>query len=162
MRFRRLEFVIIGLTLAFVCFLGGYFTGLKSSVSITTVPSQSVGSVQVSRNDPLSAGAVEAGPAEITGGDKENITADAKPPDADEIHPPEAAGMPKDSDGRININLASRAELMDLPGIGAVLAERIIEYRKLGGVFAKIEDIQKVSGIGVKKFEAIRDRITVG
>ena len=162
MRFRRLEFVIIGLTLAFVCFLGGYFTGLKSAVSITTVTSQNGSSVQVSRNDPLSAGAVEASPAEIPRGDKDKDSADAEPPGAGATQTPEAAGLPKDGDGRININLASRAELMDLPGIGAVLAERIIEYRKISGVFTKIDDIQKVSGIGAKKFEAIRDRITVG
>ena len=161
MRLRRLEFIIIGLTLAFVCFLGGYFTGLKSSVSITTIQTQNGSSVQVSRNEHLSANAAEADTEELPNSGKQSDIAEAKPVGEGAAQPAEAAGLPKDSDGRININLASRAELMDLPGIGGVLAERIIEYRRVSGVFTKIEDIQKVSGIGVKKFEAIRDRITV-
>jgi len=71
-------------------------------------------------------------------------------------------GAPKDSDGRININTASQSELMDLTGIGKVTAERIIDYRSKNGPFAKIDDLMKVSGIGQKKYDAIKDKITVG
>lgn len=62
--------------------------------------------------------------------------------------------------GLININSASVHELESLPGIGSVLAERILEYRKNNGIFRKIEDIKCVSGIGVKKYEAIKEMIT--
>lgn len=62
----------------------------------------------------------------------------------------------------ININTATQSELESLPGIGPTLAQRIIEYRENNGYFQKIEDIKKVSGIGDKKFEAIKDLITVG
>lgn len=61
---------------------------------------------------------------------------------------------------KININIATKEELQKLPGIGPVLAERIIEYRQTNR-FSKIDDIKKVSGIGDKKFEAIKDYIVV-
>ncbi len=62
---------------------------------------------------------------------------------------------------RININTASQAELETLPGIGAVIAQRIIAYRTEHGPFQSIEEIQNVPGIGPKTFEKIKDLITV-
>ena len=61
----------------------------------------------------------------------------------------------------ININTASKEELMSLPGIGDTIAERIITYREENGSFDSIEEIMEVSGIGEKKFEAIKDFITI-
>ena len=61
----------------------------------------------------------------------------------------------------ININKASEAELQTLPGIGASLANRIIEYRKQNGKFSSIEDIKNVNGIGESKYSNIKDLITV-
>jgi competence protein ComEA len=63
--------------------------------------------------------------------------------------------------GLININSASQAELETLPGIGPELAQRIIEHRQANGLFASIEAIQDVSGIGPGKFEEIKELITV-
>lgn len=63
---------------------------------------------------------------------------------------------------KININTASAKELTQLDKIGPVIAERIVEYREKKGPFEKIEDIMKVSGIGSKIFEGIKDRITAG
>ena len=63
---------------------------------------------------------------------------------------------------KININTALAEELTTLPEIGEVLAGRIVEYRKTNGVFKKAEDIMKVSGIGAKTFEKIKDLISVG
>lgn len=60
----------------------------------------------------------------------------------------------------VNVNTASQKELESLPGIGEVLAQRIIEYRETHGPFQTPEDLLKVRGIGPKKLEKIRDRIT--
>lgn len=62
----------------------------------------------------------------------------------------------------VNINTASQSQLEELPEIGPVTAQRIIEYRENNGPFLKIEDIQKVDGIGTETFERIKDLITVG
>ncbi|MDX9917442.1 MAG: helix-hairpin-helix domain-containing protein [Gudongella sp.] len=59
----------------------------------------------------------------------------------------------------ININTCSQKDLESLPGIGEVIAGRIIEYREQTK-FSKIEDIRNVSGIGDSKFEAIKELIT--
>lgn len=62
----------------------------------------------------------------------------------------------------VNINTADADTLTVLPGIGRVLAERIVAYRRQNGSFRAIEEIMKVEGIGEKKAEAILDLITVG
>ncbi|NYE56295.1 ComEA family DNA-binding protein, partial [Carboxydothermus ferrireducens] len=52
-------------------------------------------------------------------------------------------------------------ELDKLPGVGPATAAKIIEYREQNGPFATIEDLKKVKGIGDKKFETLKDYITV-
>ncbi len=64
-------------------------------------------------------------------------------------------------DGPVNINTASLEDLMQLPGIGEVLAQRILDYRDTHGGFSSIEELMNVSGIGEKRFNAVRDSITV-
>lgn len=59
----------------------------------------------------------------------------------------------------VNINKATKEELTTLPGVGPALAERIIAYRRDHGNFQSIEEIMQVSGIGEKKFEALKDYI---
>jgi competence ComEA-like helix-hairpin-helix protein len=63
--------------------------------------------------------------------------------------------------GLVNINTASSELLQNLPGIGPMTAERIIEYRETKGRFKSVGDIQDVKGIGPKKYEAIKELITV-
>jgi competence protein ComEA len=67
----------------------------------------------------------------------------------------------KKKSGPININRATASELDALPGIGPVIASRIIEYRKTNGPFASVEDLQKVSGIGVAKFAQFKSKVRV-
>jgi len=63
--------------------------------------------------------------------------------------------------GPINVNRATAAQLDSLDGIGPVIAKRIIEYRKVNGPFATVEDLQKVSGIGTAKFAIIKSKLRV-
>ena len=63
--------------------------------------------------------------------------------------------------GRVNINTADAVTLTTLPGIGEATAVKIVSDREANGAFAAIEDLKRVSGIGDKKFEALRDLICV-
>jgi competence protein ComEA len=64
--------------------------------------------------------------------------------------------------GVINLNTATSAELETLPGVGAKMAARIIEYRQKKGPFKKIEELMNVQGIGEKNFLKLRAQLTVG
>ena len=65
------------------------------------------------------------------------------------------------SDGKININTASEAELCNIPGIGETRAAAIVTYRQEMGGFTSIEDIMNVSGIKQGTYDKIKDRIKV-
>ena len=73
----------------------------------------------------------------------------------------ENESSPAEKGGKININKASKEELMSLPGVGESRAEDIIRYREEQGSFQNIEDIMRVSGIKEGLFEKIKDLITV-
>ncbi len=61
----------------------------------------------------------------------------------------------------LNLNRAKAGELEALPGIGAVLAQRVIAFRESLGGFRKIEDLREVKGIGAKKFDQLKLLVTV-
>ncbi len=63
--------------------------------------------------------------------------------------------------GKVNLNTADEKMLCTLPGIGTSRAKSIIDYRTKNGVFKRIEDVMKVSGIKEAAFEKIKDFITV-
>ena len=65
------------------------------------------------------------------------------------------------SDGRVNINRASKEALMTLPGIGEAKADAILAYRQAEGDFESAESLMQVPGIKEGVFEKIKDRISI-
>lgn len=120
---------------------------------------------QATVKDTVSVVGTEAGPLSVTApAEVENKVVDqsvhrvsvAKTPVATKITRPES---PKR--GLLNLNRASAEDLESLPGIGAVLAQRVIGYRKSVGQFQTVEELREVKGIGSKKFDRIKPLVTV-
>lgn len=63
--------------------------------------------------------------------------------------------------GKVNLNLATSSQLEQLPGIGPVIAGRILQHRDENGPFRQISDIQQVAGIGDVIYSKIKDQISV-
>ena len=75
---------------------------------------------------------------------------------------PQSTNYDQSSDsGKVNINTGDTNQLQKLNGIGPAMAQRIIDYRANNGPFKQIEDIKQVSGIGDKRFEQLKEHITV-
>jgi competence protein ComEA len=68
---------------------------------------------------------------------------------------------PPHSAERLNLNRATVADLESLPGIGPVLAGRIVEYRQSKGAFHTVQELKLVKGIGARKFDRIQSMLEV-
>ena len=86
--------------------------------------------------------------------------------DGDQVHVPSIAAnrvhgaLPTPLGGRlVNVNTATLEELVALPNIGPVTAQRIIDYRELASPFATLADLDQVSGIGPATLEALQDLV---
>ena len=91
---------------------------------------------------------------------KNSFTTTTKVTELNDVKIKEEKQEKNTNNGLVNINTASKEELMTLNGIGESKANSIIEYRKTNK-FNTIEDIMNVSGIGEKFFEQIKNYITV-
>jgi competence protein ComEA len=74
---------------------------------------------------------------------------------------PTVAAAPATTGGKVNLNTATAVELDDLPGVGPATAAAILDFRRQHGRFLRIEDILEVRGIGEKKFEKMKERLTI-
>ena len=61
----------------------------------------------------------------------------------------------------VNLNTATKEELIALPGIGPAKAQAILDYRKANGAFKSVEELKDVKGIGAKRFEKLKGDLTV-
>jgi competence protein ComEA len=97
--------------------------------------------------------------AKVKDGDKVLVPAKTEPGAVPQGGPASASGA--QASGVVNLNAATLADLETLPGIGPALAERIIAFRTEHGGFQRVEDLLEVPGIGPKKYESLKDHVTV-
>jgi comEA protein len=107
--------------------------------------------------DPL--GSIE----EVREGEQVTKDGSSSSQSAKEVGAPEPRDkvQPNTQSHKVNINTASSEELMTLPGIGPVLASRILEYRQNQGPFIDVEQLMEVKGIGAKTLARLRPLVTV-
>ena len=79
-----------------------------------------------------------------------------------ETNQPELAREQSAPNARININSASAEELEALPGIGPVLAKRIVQDREANGPFSTVDDLDRVKGIGEGILAKVREHVIAG
>lgn len=103
------------------------------------------------------ADAIEAAGGFTSSADRGAVNLAASLNDGQQVYVYKVGDIPQ----KVNINTAGSWLLQLLPGIGEVLAGRIIEYRNGNGGFRIIEDLKKVEGIGPATFDNLKDKITV-
>lgn len=169
--------------LAAVCISIG--AGLASVNRVSSQP-QHVGSVAIPTSVPssiqvhvagwvrspgvvrLAEGSIVADAVEAAGGllpeaVTESLNLAAAIADGDQVivAGPDFESGPAQEDGRVAVNRATPSELENLPGVGPVLAERIVSYRDENGPFREVEDLLDVPGIGESKLSSLRDLVRI-
>ena len=132
MKLKWYELLLAALTLAFLCFVAGFVLGRSKGGDAVVITTQ---------YEPSPSPAITLLSDEPSGDTRALPGTDEEP-------------------GLVNINTATAEEMASLPGVGDILAERIVEYRGEHGAFATIYDLTAVPGIGEGKLEAMKDRIT--
>lgn len=64
--------------------------------------------------------------------------------------------------GKVDLNAATADQLDTLPGVGEVMAKRIVQWRTDHGGFSKVEQLRDIDGIGESKYRKLREQVTVG
>lgn len=139
---KKASFIMLCVTLVLAAFTAGFFLGRNFSGTKLTIVGQ--GEIPTTT-------APTAPSTQPEGSSPSDPTASA----------PSTPTQGADS-GLLNINTATHAQLCDLPRIGEVLAQRIIDYREQNGPFQSIYQLTEVAGIGEIIMADIEDLITIG
>ncbi len=143
----------LGLKLAMLAITMGVIFWIRwQPVEPQSLVSESVDNQLLNQNSSLAQGQSQKTPASQFSGRPIPVTPGASNP----------AGVAGNAGPRlVDLNSATRDELESLPGIGAVLAQRVIAYRQSVGRFLAVEDLRAVKGIGSKTFDRIKPLVTV-
>ncbi len=141
----RQSIVLVCITGLFLSFLMGFLLGRNSrgtDILISSVPETTASRILSASESAVVPSTCEAQDLPVLSGTVPDSAASSK------------------GDSRININTATLAQLDSLPGIGPVLAQRIVDYREENGPFTAVGELMYVDGIGSKKLADILDLIT--
>jgi competence protein ComEA len=128
-----------------------HVSGMVVSPGVVDVPHDAIVADAVAAAGGLASGALV---------DQINLAAPVAPGEQIVVPGPMEATEGGNSDtGVLSINRASESDLESLPGVGPVLAERIVSHRETNGRFDAVEDLLEVPGIGEAKLEAIREHV---
>ena len=152
---------LLALVLLFSGFTGGFFLGRNTRVEAIqttktvyeTVPGETVIVLQ----EVLVTLPAATEPEETAAPDR-SMPASSAPK---ETKPKETKPKEPEVTFPVNINRANKQQLMALPGIGEVIAQRIIDYRNANGPFSSVDQLINVKGIGEKRLETLRPYATV-
>lgn len=86
--------------------------------------------------------------------------ASSKPSSSTVKKPASSSKPPAKGSQVVNINTADKAALMLIPGVGEVIAQRILDYRNQYGAFSSADELVKIKGIGEKTLEKMRPYVT--
>lgn len=129
-----------------------HVAGWVASPGVVRVPDGSIVADAIEAAGGLRSGAVP---------DLINLASPLRSGDQIVVPGPSDVGESAVSDGLVALNRADANELQTLPGVGPVLAERIVVYRDQNGPFSRIEDLLQVPGIGESKLASFRDLVRV-
>ena len=172
---RKAELIVIGVTFLILSFTAGFFTGRGTGKHVITFdqladPPAVSAVVETAKTDmvgassgvnitpgqtPSASSSQSSAPSSTAASAVSLTTPGAPPPDV------ENQEITSEAAAKLNLNTATFSQLVALPGIGDVLAGRILDYRQQLGGFKSTGQIMDVDGIGQKKFDAIKDLITV-
>ena len=155
---KRTCLLLVITALAAGMILGAFLFGMfrQDTILVETQKNQSV-SIQAETPEQPSADPSENTPKR--GPIVEEVQSAA--PTVEETSIAEENGMTQEDSGRVDLNTASAQELETLPGIGPVLAQRIIDYRETNGGFRTTEELLDIKGIGEKTYAKLADYVEV-
>lgn len=147
---KRVEWISIAMAILFLLALTGYEIHIRRNKSTFSLRSDG------------EAATVQAETAAESAAESETVPAQTEiETETEEVSAATASDLEAEPDTRIDLNTADAAQLKTLPGIGDVLAERIIAYREEHGEFSTVEEIMNVKGIASGKFADLQDKICV-